>query len=107
MEICIIYASYVLVLVLIILFSRLFQNCMCPISSGFKLGDHYRMLLSMVSTCYLYLLYMDADHTKAEKLRCRRERERARHAAETAQEKDERLRKLRLSDRASPCCSEY
>ena len=37
--------SYVLVLVLIILFSRLFQNCMCPSSCGFKLSDHYRVLL--------------------------------------------------------------
>ena len=37
----------------------------------------------------------------AEKLRRRRERERAHRAAETAQEKEERLRKLRLRDRDS------
>ena len=41
---------------------------------------------------------MDADQTEAEKLRCRRERERARCAAETAQEREERLRKHRLRD---------
>ena len=70
------YVSYVLVLVLIILFSHLFQNCMCPNATRF---------LHVISTCY-----MDADQTKAEKLRRRRERERAHRAAKTGQEKEER-----------------
>ena len=33
---------YILVLVLI---SRLFHNCMCPSTCGFKLGDHYLLKL--------------------------------------------------------------
>ena len=35
--------SYIFVLVLLI--SRLFQNCMCPSTCGFKLGDHYLLKL--------------------------------------------------------------
>ena len=55
-------------------------------SCGFKLGDHYRMLLSMVFTSLalltLFLLLIVG-------LRHRRERESARCAAETAQNKEQ------------------
>ena len=46
------------------------------------------------------VLVMHSASSKGERLRCRRERERAHHAAETAVEKEQRLRQRRERDRA-------